>query len=229
MLEHEERRQGLPVHVARLEDGHQLRGELLQLLGPALTGIEAAEVQGDEGGVVGHVAVEEFVLDLAEGGFGEIAVAEARRNPAFRPSQTDQIQGLGDSAQEVAYLGKATSGFLVATRCRQAQDEVMASIDRETRVFLYIDEIEGAREQLDRSLKIAPVFQHLGLRDQGSTHSMWVTRLLVKRICTIQEAHRFGEISLGSSEGCLELKDFRLDLDIAGHARGEEALRISKG
>jgi hypothetical protein len=48
------------------------------------------------------VALEELVPDFAEGGFGDIPVAQTLGNPPFGPPEADEIQRLGDPTEEIS-------------------------------------------------------------------------------------------------------------------------------
>jgi len=60
----------LAVDVPRLEDGHQLGSEPLEILGAPFLREEAGEIEGDQRGVEAHVPLQKLPLHLAEGGFG---------------------------------------------------------------------------------------------------------------------------------------------------------------
>src|SRR4051812_6812984 len=65
-LEKEQGGQGLPGYVLGLEDARHLQRQRLDLFGAALAGVQLRQLEGDQGGVEGHLALDELLPQLAE-------------------------------------------------------------------------------------------------------------------------------------------------------------------
>src|SRR3954469_24425785 len=118
-LEHQQREDGLPVDVARLEDGHHLRRQPLQVLDTAFLGVEPGEVQGNERGVIAHLPLQKFFLNLPEGSLRGTEPAAAEVDQTLSPVQTNKVERLSSITKETLNFRKKQLGFFIEAGERQ--------------------------------------------------------------------------------------------------------------
>src|ERR1700724_3546437 len=106
MLEQEKGGHGLAVHLARREDGQDVKGQLLELGDAAFLRIEDREVERHQGGVVAHVTLQELPLHLLEGLLRRPPLAAPERHPPFGPAQADEVEIVAQAKRQLLHLGQ---------------------------------------------------------------------------------------------------------------------------
>ena len=153
-LEDQQGHDRLAVDVARLENGHQLRRETLQIVRTPLCGEETGEIERDQGRVVAHAPLQKLSLDLPEGGFGRTAPAEAEIDVPLHPAQADEVERLRGGAQMGFDFGKETLGLAVALGQDQRAEEIEAGVDEELCLLDGVDRGSHLEEEIDRGAEI---------------------------------------------------------------------------
>ncbi len=110
----EERRQRLARHVLGAEDTYHLERQLLHLGRSAALGVQLRQLERDQSGVVGHVASQEVLAQLAQDLYRLFRAAQAGGDLAFGPAQTDEVEGVAELAAEGRDSREPAFGFMVA-------------------------------------------------------------------------------------------------------------------
>src|SRR3954463_5873139 len=165
-LEHQQREDGFPVDVARLEDGHHLRRQPLQVLDTPFLSVEPGEVQGNERRVIAHLPLQKFFLNLPEGGLRGTEPATTEVDVSLDPTQTDEIQRLSPFAEEGFGRRQKALRLFIALPQKQRDQEIESNIGRELRLAGRIDLLRGPAQQIDRAVQISALLQDLGPLEQ---------------------------------------------------------------
>ncbi len=231
-LEHEERGQGLPVDLARLEGRQDLGGELFQIRGAVLGRIEKGQVERDERRIVAHAAIEEDLLHLPEGRLGRRKPAEAEVDLPFHPAQTHEVEIAADLLAERPHLGHEGVPLGEASHLRQTVEQIVPQAEQEPRVACTLQKRLRLPEEGDGPFGNALLDLRKGLLDQSSACQMEVPILriavLIDSDHLVEKLQSLAELPLIPPERGLEAQNLRFRLLVARKALAEEALRLEK-
>src|SRR6185436_4388401 len=155
----------LPLDAVRLEKRQGLRRESRNFGVAPLADAYGRKLKGCESRVKSHALVLEATADPFEDAGGFLQLAEAESDPCRHPPEAQEVQRIAAASGKIGKGGKAEPRLQSLAGAREEPDEIVLKTEREPRVILHLDGIDGTLQDLNCGLVLVFLLQDLRLAE----------------------------------------------------------------